>query len=108
MTYANWQTHVQNRCQLSVGRFQAEDSTFRMVGGWAKRGEVRRCLLKQNGTMDARPGVRFGTSYEGTISCLVVVSESGDVLRAGTALPSLNAGRVIFHVVSGMYSRLVP
>jgi len=30
------------------------------------------------------------------LSSLVVVSESGDVLRAGTALPSLNAGRVIF------------
>ena len=26
------------------------------------------------------------------LSSLVVVSESGDVLRSGTALPSLNAG----------------
>jgi hypothetical protein len=43
-----------------------------------------------------------------TLSCLVVVSESGAVLRALTALLSLNAGREIFHVASGTYSRLVP
>ena len=42
------------------------------------------------------------------LSSLVVVSESGDVLRSGTALPSLNAGREIFHVASSTYSRLVP
>ena len=41
-------------------------------------------------------------------SSLVVVSESSNVLSARTALPSLNAGREIFHVASGTYSRLVP
>ena len=41
-------------------------------------------------------------------SGLVVVTESGNVLRALTALLSLNAGREIFHVASGTYSRLVP
>jgi hypothetical protein len=35
------------------------------------------------------------------LSSLVVVSESGDVLRSGTALPSLNAGREIFTLSSG-------
>src|ERR1051326_1194465 len=44
-------------------------------------------------------GCTFGNAF--ALSSLVVISESGDVLRASTALPSLNAGRVIFHVVSG-------
>ena len=42
------------------------------------------------------------------LSSVVIVSESGEVLRALTALSSLNAGREIFHVASGTYSRLVP
>src|SRR5689334_3650615 len=51
-------------------------------------------------------GGTLGNAF--ALSSLVVVSESGDVLGASTALPSLNAGRVILHVVSGTYSRLVP
>ena len=42
------------------------------------------------------------------LSSFVVVSESSDVLGAGTALSSLNAGREIFHVASGTNSQLVP
>ena len=42
------------------------------------------------------------------LSSLVVVSESGKVFGALTALPALNACREIFHVASGTYSRLVP
>src|SRR5689334_5705088 len=51
-------------------------------------------------------GCTLGNAF--ALSSLVVVSESCDVLRASTALSSLNAGRVILHVVSGTYSRLVP
>lgn len=51
-------------------------------------------------------GRTFGNTF--ALSGLVVVSESGKIFRALTALPSLNAGREIFHVVSGTYSRLVP
>ena len=51
-------------------------------------------------------GCTFGNAF--ALSSLVIVSESGEVLRALTALPSLNAGREIFHVASGTYSRLVP
>ena len=42
------------------------------------------------------------------LSGLVVVSESGNVLCALAALLALNAGREIFQVASGTYSRLVP
>ena len=48
----------------------------------------------------------FGNAF--ALPSLVVVSESSNVLRALTALLSLNAGREIFHVASGTYSRLVP
>ena len=51
-------------------------------------------------------GLTLGNAF--ALSGLVIVSESGDVLRARTALPSLNATREIFHVASGTYSRLVP
>ena len=51
-------------------------------------------------------GSTFGNPF--ALFSLVIVSESGEVLRALTALPSLNAGREIFHVASGTYSRLVP
>ena len=51
-------------------------------------------------------GCTHGSAF--ALSSLVVLSESGDVLGASTALPSLNAGREIFHVASGTYSRLVP
>src|ERR1051325_1456331 len=51
-------------------------------------------------------GCTFGNAF--ALSSLVIVSESGVVLCSLTALPSLNAGREIFHVVSGTYSRLVP
>ena len=51
-------------------------------------------------------GCTLGNTF--ALSSLVVVSESGDVLGASTALPSLNPDREIFHVASGTYSRLVP
>lgn len=51
-------------------------------------------------------GCTLGNAF--ALSSLVVISESSDVLRAGTALSSLNAGREIFHVASGTYSWLVP
>mgnify|MGYP006171979585 CR=1 FL=1 len=51
-------------------------------------------------------GCTLGNAF--ALSSLVIVSESGDVLGARTALLSLNAGREIFHVASGTYSRLVP
>ena len=54
----------------------------------------------------AMSGCTFGNAF--ARSSLVIVSESGNVLRALTALLSLNAGRENFHVASGTYSRLVP
>lgn len=51
-------------------------------------------------------GCTLGNAF--ALSSLVVISESSDVLRAGTALSSLNAGREILHVGFGAYSRLVP
>ena len=51
-------------------------------------------------------GCTLGNAF--ALSSLVIVSESGNVLRALTALLSLNAGREILHVASGTYSRLVP
>src|SRR5215813_10959710 len=53
-----------------------------------------------------KSGCTLGNAF--ALSSLVVISESSDVLCAATAVPSLNAARVIFHVASGTYSRLVP
>jgi len=51
-------------------------------------------------------GCTLGNAF--ALSGLVIVSEHGKLLRALTALPSLNASREIFHVASGTYSRFVP
>ena len=51
-------------------------------------------------------GCTLGNAFP--LSSLGIVSQSGNVLRALTALLSLKAGREIFHGASVTYSRLVP